>query len=153
MAVRATASTAVHSPVGTSGIRHPPVITLPGNAVGAGRALTVGENEFAPEVSPFSVGDGGVAVELEDGGVVTAGFSFAEHAVKNPMPISAAALAATAVRRTEVDDVMMEKPPWRPVRATVMVFCWTGANSCSGVIPSVGYPAGPSRPPNDRFTV
>jgi hypothetical protein len=89
---------------------HPPVITLPGNAVGAGRALTVGENEFPPDVTPFSVGDG-VAVEFEDGGVSTAGFSFVEHAVKNPRPISAAALAATALRRTEVDDVMMENLP------------------------------------------
>ena len=62
-------------------------MTLPGSAVGAGRALTVGENEVAPRVTFFSVGCGALAgaLELGEGDLVSAGFSFEEHAVSDPM--------------------------------------------------------------------
>lgn len=81
-------------------------MTLPGNAVGAGRAVTVGAKEFdgidpAPEpgLTAFSVGDGGaVAVGLDIDGEVSAGFSVEPHAVSAPMPTTAAAPTSRAVR-------------------------------------------------------
>jgi hypothetical protein len=78
-------------------------MTLPGSAVGAGRALTVGENElFPPGPTAFSVGDGafvGVAGALELGDFVSVGFSLVSvlHAVSAPIPTSATAPAASAI--------------------------------------------------------
>lgn len=85
-------------------------MTLPGRAVGAGRALTVGEKElFPPGVRFFSVGAGAFgdagALELADGAVVSAGFSFEPlHAVSAPIPTIATAPVASAncrVKRLE----------------------------------------------------
>ena len=87
-------------------------MTLPGNAVGAGRALTVGENELLPPgVRFFSVGTGAFgdagALELGDGAGVSAGFSLVEQAVSVPMPTRAAAPAASAICRVKrVDHTM-----------------------------------------------
>ena len=88
-------------------------MTLPGRAVGAGRALTVGENELLPPgVRFFSVGAGEFgdagALELGDGAVVSAGFSLVEHAVRVPIPTRAAAPAASAICRVKrVDHTMI----------------------------------------------
>lgn len=75
---------------------------MPGSAVGAGRALTVGENElFPPGVRFFSVGAGAFgeagALEFVEGAVVSAGFSFVLlHADSAPMPTMASAPVARA---------------------------------------------------------
>jgi hypothetical protein len=83
-------------------------MTLPGRAVGAGTAFTVGENElFPPGLRFFSVGTGAFAgaLELTDGTVVSAGFSFVLlHAVRVPMPTSAAAPAVSAIWRVKRAD-------------------------------------------------
>jgi hypothetical protein len=91
----------------------PPVITLPGNAVGAGGALTVGANEFCapdlplePPVTDFSDGDGGAVMVGADGGGVS-DFSLVAQAPSIPMPRTAAAPAATAVRRTVAGGLMV----------------------------------------------
>lgn len=87
--------------------------TLPGNAVGAGRAVTVGENEFAPPPTAFSVGDGALgdagALELCDGAVVSAGFSLVPvlQALNAPIPTMAIAPVASANRRVNVDDMVI----------------------------------------------
>ena len=85
-------------------------MTLPGRAVGAGRALTVGENELAPPPTAFSVGEGALddAPELCDGAVVWAGFSLVPvlQALSAPIPTMAAAPAARASWRVNVDDML-----------------------------------------------
>jgi len=79
-------------------------MTLPGRAVGAFGALIVGENEFGPPTL-FSVGATAGALELGDGAVVSAGFSLVLlHAVRVPMPTSAAAPAARAIWRVKRAD-------------------------------------------------
>ena len=85
---------------------------MPGRAVGAGRALTVGENELLPPgVRFFSVGAGAFgdagALELGEGAVVSAGFSFVVHAVSAPIPTRAAAPAASANCRVKRGDNMI----------------------------------------------
>ncbi|MCB0933577.1 MAG: hypothetical protein KDB71_16985 [Mycobacterium sp.] len=84
-------------------------MTLPGSAVGAGRALTVGENELPPRVTFFSVGCGALAgaLELGEGDLVSAGFSFEEHAVSDPMVTRAAAPVASANCRVKRFDHMI----------------------------------------------
>ena len=89
-------------------------MTLPGRAVGAGRALTVGVNELLPPgPAAFSVGDGALdgeagALELWVGAVVSAGFSFVSElqALSAPIPTMAAAPVAKASFRVK-DDLMM----------------------------------------------
>ena len=73
--------------------------TLPGSAVGAGRAVTVGVKElvgidpFDPGLTAFSVGEGGMdSVMLDIGGLVSAGLSFVPQAASVPIPASAAAV-------------------------------------------------------------
>ena len=88
--------------------------TLPGSAVGAGRAFTVGENELLPPGPTFfSVGDG--ALELGEAGaldcvgaVVSAGFSFVSllQALSAPIPTMATAPVASANCRVK-DDRML----------------------------------------------
>lgn len=77
---------------------------MPGSAVGAGGALTVGENELLlPAPTFFSVGCGALddgdagALDAFDGAVVSAGFSLVAllHAVSAPIPTIAAAPAAS----------------------------------------------------------
>jgi len=77
----------------------PPVMTLPGSAVGAAGAFTVGVKELAPPgVSAFSVGDGAGALELV-GVVVLDGASLLSlpHAVKVPIPTIATPPAKSAI--------------------------------------------------------
>ena len=70
--------------------RLPPVMTLPGSAVGAGGALTVGVNEFAPPGPTFfSVGEGAGALVLVDGVVLGASFSLLPQALRAPIPTMA----------------------------------------------------------------
>ena len=62
--------------------------------------MTVGENEFAPPgLTAFSVGDTEGATDVEEGGVVVEGDSFALelHAVSVPMPTIAAPPAKRAI--------------------------------------------------------
>lgn len=80
--------------------------TLPGSAVGAGRAVTVGVKElvgidpFDPGLTAFSVGEGGMdSVMLDIGGLVSAGLSFVPQAASVPIPASAAAAASRAIER------------------------------------------------------
>jgi hypothetical protein len=84
-------------------ISYPPVTTLPGSAVGAGRAVTVGENElFPPGPTFFSVGAGALdGALLSVGDLVSVGFSLLSelHAVRVPIPTMAAPPAARAIRR------------------------------------------------------
>ena len=70
-------------------------MTLPGRAVGAGFALTVGENELLPPTF-FSVGEGALEALLSEDSMVLAGFSLVVllHAVSAPMLRMAAAPAA-----------------------------------------------------------
>ena len=78
--------------------RPPPVMTLPGSAVGAGGALTGGGKELAPAgVMAFSVGDGAGALELV-GVVVLDGASLLSlpQAVKVPIPTIATPPANSA---------------------------------------------------------
>jgi hypothetical protein len=76
----------------------PPVMTLPGSAVGAGGALTVGVKEFAPPGdTAFSVGDGAGALVLV-GEVVSGAFSFdLLQAVSEPIPTIARPPAKSAI--------------------------------------------------------
>lgn len=77
----------------------PPVMTLPGSAVGAGGAFTEGVKELAPPgVIAFSVGDGAGALELV-GVVVLDGASLLSlpHAVKVPIPTIATPPAKSAI--------------------------------------------------------
>ena len=90
-------------------------VTTPGNAVGAGRALTDGENELppAPEPRAFSpVDGGGGALELRVGEVVSAGCSFASEAqaLNALMPRTPAAPAANANFRTKDDRIATNYP-------------------------------------------
>lgn len=92
----------------------PPVMTLPGNAVGAGRAVTVGLKEFfpcGPGVSApgtdFSDGDTGAVADGLDGMGVSVGFSFVPQAVNIPRPTRALAPAARAIRRASGTDIMI----------------------------------------------
>ena len=93
--------------------RQPPVMTLPGKPVGAGRALTVGEKELAPPgPTAFSVGAGafdGVAGALDSGDfVVSAGFSFSvAHADSAPIPTMATAPVASANRLAKRVDIIV----------------------------------------------
>jgi hypothetical protein len=74
------------------------VTTLPGRAVGAGRAFTVGENELEPPPTAFSVGEGALDDGALDGAVVSAGFSLVPvlQAVSAPIPTMARPPAARA---------------------------------------------------------
>lgn len=93
----------------------PPVTTLPGRAVGAGRALTVGENELLPPgPTAFSVGDGALldgeaGALLWVGAVVSAGFSLESElqALSAPIPTMAAAAAVSANFRVKDDRMMV----------------------------------------------
>jgi hypothetical protein len=85
----------------------------PGTAVGAGGALTSGENGFGPLGSSrgaFSVGlaDGGVevvvVVDVSDG----ASFSSLPHAVNAPIEMMAAIPSEAATRRVDQPVFMME---------------------------------------------
>ena len=86
--------------------------TLPGSAVGAEGAFTVGVKE---PTDFFSVGDGEAL--LCEGAVVSAGFSLVLvlHAVNEPMPAMAAAPATTAIRRDKRDDNIFQPTLSRPV--------------------------------------
>ena len=77
---------------------YPPVMTLPGSAVGAGGAVTDGVKE---PTDFFSVGDGVAGALLSDGAFVSVGFSLVSllHAVNEPMPTIVAAPATSATRR------------------------------------------------------
>ena len=88
-----------------------PVTTLPGRAVGADGAFTVGVKE---PTDFFSVGDG-VAL-LCDGAVVSAGFSLVLElqAVSEPIPAMAAAPATRATRRDKRDDHIIPTTLSRP---------------------------------------
>jgi hypothetical protein len=88
-----------------------PVLTLPGRAVGAGRAVTVGANE--PTLA-FSVG-ARLGALVDDDGFVSAGLSLLEHAVRAPEPKMAAAPAISATCRTTPDDHIC--PPVSSARA------------------------------------
>jgi len=71
----------------------------PGIAVGAGGAFTVGEKLLTPpRVTPFSVGDGGVALVLVGVGVGVS-FSLELHAVASPLILTVATTKAIADRR------------------------------------------------------
>lgn len=86
-------------------------MTLPGSAVGAGRALTVGEKELGPPTD-FSVGEGTFdegAPEVWVGAVVSAGFSLVSllQALSAPIPTIAAAPATSANFRVNDERMMM----------------------------------------------
>lgn len=103
-------------------VDQPPVTTLPGSAVGAGRALAVGENELAPPPTAFSVGDG--ALELFDGAVVSAGFSLVVlQALSAPIPTMAAAPAISAICRVNFDAMSFPLFPC-PIRARFPVYVY-----------------------------
>lgn len=83
-------------------------MTLPGKAVGAGRAVTVGEKDLLPPGPAFfSVGsvaaEGDSGALLCDGDFVSAGFSLVSvlQAVRAPMPTTAAAPATSAIRQVK----------------------------------------------------
>ena len=79
--------------------------------------MTDGENELPPGETAFSVGCGGLlvdgagALELCDGAMVSAGFSLVPelHAVRPPIPITAAAPAARAIRRVRVEAISIPR--------------------------------------------
>lgn len=92
---------------------------MPGSAVGAGRALAVGENEFCgpePDCGPgvmapgtdFCVGDTEAVADEFDGAGVSAGFSVVPQAVNRPMPKRALAAVVRAIRRARSADVMVD---------------------------------------------
>ena len=96
------------------------MITLPGNAVGAGRAVTEGAKEFSAldpgrglGATAFSVEDTG-AVADGAGAVLSAGLSFVAslgaQAPSMAEPMTAAAPAAKDIRRTLADDVAISNP-------------------------------------------
>ena len=98
---RITISERIPRPVAVDRLYYlpPPVMTLPGSAVGAAGALTVGVKELAPPgVRAFSVGDGAGALELV-GVVVLDGASLLSlpHAVKVPIPTIATPPAKSAI--------------------------------------------------------
>lgn len=91
------------------------MITLPGNAVGAGRAVTVGAKEFSvPDpgrglgATAFSVGDAGAVAEGREV-MLSAGSSFASslgaQAPSMDEPTTAAAPTAKDIRRILGDGV------------------------------------------------
>lgn len=87
----------------------PPVMTLPGSAVGAGGALTEGVKELAPPgVMAFSVGDGAGALELV--GLVLEGASLVSlpQAVRLPIPMIATPPAKSAICRVKRADLILE---------------------------------------------
>ncbi|SBS72637.1 hypothetical protein MHPYR_140088 [uncultured Mycobacterium sp.] len=87
----------------------PPVMTLPGSAVGAGGALTVGVKELGPPGdTAFSVGDGAGALVVVVG-VVLSGALFLSlpQAVSVPMPTIASPPAKSAICRVKRPDIMM----------------------------------------------
>ena len=90
-------------------------MTLPGSAVGAGLAFTVGVKE---PTDFFSVGDGAGDALLCEGPVVSAGFSLVLelHAVKELIPAMAAAPATSATRRDKRDDHIISTTLSRPDR-------------------------------------
>ena len=77
----------------------PPVMTLPGSAVGAGGAFTEGVKEFAPPgVMAFSVGDGAGALELVGLDVLDgASLPSLPQAVRVPIPTIATPPAKSAI--------------------------------------------------------
>ena len=93
------------------------MITLPGSAVGAGRALTVGEKELLPPgPTDFSVGDGAFdgeagALELGDEGA-SVGLSLVDvlQAVSAPIPTMATPPAASASFLVKRADIMISIP-------------------------------------------
>lgn len=89
------------------------MITLPGSAVGAGRALTVGEKELLPPgPTDFSVGDGDAgALELGDEGA-SVGLSLVDvlQAVSAPIPTMATPPAASAILLVKRADIMTSIP-------------------------------------------
>ena len=92
-------------------------MTLPGSAVGAGRAVTVGEKELLPPgPTDFSVGDGAFdgdagALELGDDGA-SVGLSFVAvlQAVRAPIPTMATPPAANASFLVKRADIMVSIP-------------------------------------------
>lgn len=70
---------------------------MPGSAVGAGGALTVGVKEFAPPGLNFSVGEGAGLLVLVDGVVLGASFSLLPHALRAPIPTMARPPAKSAI--------------------------------------------------------
>ena len=85
-------------------------MTLPGSAVGAGGALTVGVNEFAPPGPTFfSVGEGAGALVLVDGVVLGASFSLLPQALRAPIPTMARPPAK--VRSDESHDLSSFSSP------------------------------------------
>jgi len=91
-------------------------MTLPGRPVGAGRALTVGENEGPAGETAFSVGLGAFdgdagALVLCDGASV--GFSFSLVALQPasaPMPTMATAPVASANCLVTRADIIVDSP-------------------------------------------
>ena len=82
---------------------------MPGKAVGAGRAFTVGVNELLPPgPTAFSVGDGLAGALDCVGAVVSAGFSLVSelHALSAPIPRMATAPAARAKCRVTCDRMI-----------------------------------------------
>ena len=110
-------------------------MTLPGNAVGAGRAVTVGENEFwgpEPECAPgattpgtdFSVGDAGaVALGFDDEEGGSEGFSLGLHAVTIPIPTSADAPITIATRRCARVAFISSSMFGAPAAGALRLFC------------------------------
>ena len=92
-------------------------MTLPGSAVGAGRAFTVGEKELLPPgPTDFSVGDGAFdgeagALELGDEGA-SVGLSLVAvlQAVSAPIPTMATPPAASASFLVKRADIMVSIP-------------------------------------------
>lgn len=96
--------------------------TLPGSAVGAGGAFTLGVKE---PTDFFSVGDGAGDALLGEGAVVSAGFSLVLHAVSEPMPTMATAPATTATRRVNRDDHIISTHPFPPRWACARIIAET----------------------------
>lgn len=109
--------------------------TLPGRAVGAGRAFTVGENELLPPGPTFfSVGEGafvvGEAGALElDGAFVSVGFSLVSllQALSAPIPTMATPPATSANCRVKRDRMMWFPyflcPKWAFHKSYVRAVC------------------------------
>jgi hypothetical protein len=98
---------------------------LPGIAVGAGVAFTVGEKLLGPPTVAFSVGDGVATLVLVGVVVVVvvlvgASFSLLLHAVERPITPAVSAMAATTDRGRILfiyGSSRMRPSPHRPGRS------------------------------------